>query len=835
MIAILADAFVKATVLLVLAAIVTVFLRRSPASLRHLVWSLACGGVLVLPLASALLPNWKLAGWPRLDVPVAFDAEQIAGAPEAAAPMQPSAPRAPVAAAPAVQHQTAASTSSVPDGAVRFHVTPDWTTLVFPIWLGGVGAVLLLLAVGMTRIMWLDRVTRPVEDEAWLILVEELSLELGLTRHVRLLQSHGPAMPMTWGIRRPAILLPAEADSWTAERRRDVLLHELAHVKRQDFLVQLIARIACAVYWFHPLVWLAATRLREERERACDDHVLRAGATPSAYAAHLLEIARGLRAARATSLATVAMARPAQLATRLIDVLDPRRRRDTLSARAALPAWLAAIAVVVPLAAAAPRVAEPPAVSSSIDTIPRIPRRGLAGTGTGTGAGATRRANPPLAKRVVVTDSLPGCSGETRHSHTSTSIENDDVTISFTLGNCTIKLSSVGKFQFTDDFTDIASVTNGGQVVVEVDYGARDRRITFRRGSGGAVERIYKVDGDVQPYDADAKSWFTETITYMFRRTGYMAEERARWILDTRGIQGLIDEFGELSGDYTRRIYYQAAVESGKLDAAGYERLVTLAGQTISSDYELAEFLIAVSKTQPLTERMQAGFVTAAKSLSSDYERHRVLTAALSRPGLTPAMEAGMLDAAADINSDYELATLLIQVNEARAIDEAVRPAFFKAANSLQSDYEHRRVLSAVVKKTGTSPAMLADVLTSARTISSDYELAELLVEVGGSYVLDDVLRPTFFAAAGTLNSDYEHGRTLLSVIERGEVLRPVALAVLESAKGISSDHELSELLLAVIARAPKDDAIRAAVRADAQALSSQYDRGRVFEALSRD
>jgi hypothetical protein len=527
------------------------------------------------------------------------------------------------------------------------------------------------------------------------------------------------------------------------------------------------------------------------------------------------------------------MARPAQLATRLMDVLDPRRRRDTLSARAALPAWLAAIAVVVPLAAAAPRVAEPPSISSSIDTIPRIPRRGLA-VGAG-GTGATRRASPPPAKRVVVTDSLRGCSGETRHSHSSTSIENDDVSISFTMGNCTIKLSSVGKFQFTDDFTDIASVSNGGQVVVEVDYGARDRRITFRRGSGGAVERIYKVDGDVQPYDADAKSWFTETITYMFRRTGYMAEERARWILDTRGIQGLIDEFGELSGDYTRRIYYQAAVESGKLDAAGYERLVTLAGQTISSDYELAEFLIAVSKTQPLTERMQAGFVTAAKSISSDYERHRVLTAALSRPGLTPAMEAGTLDAAADINSDYELATLLIEVNDARAIDEVVRPAFFKAANSLQSDYEHRRVLSAIVHKTGTSPAMLADVLNSARTISSDYELAELLIEVGGSYVLDDVLRPTFFAAAGTLNSDYEHGRTLLSVIERGEVSRPIALAVLESAKGISSDHELSELLLAVIARAPKDDAIRAAVRADAQAISSQYDRGRVFEALSRD
>src|SRR2546422_535259 len=246
MLAILADAFVKATVLLVLAAVVTVFLRRSPASLRHLVWTLACGGVLALPLASALLPNWKLALWPRLDVPVAFDAE----------------PRPAARVVPTVHAPTPSPSSTIDAELVRWHLTPDWTALVFPVWLSGVGAVLILLAVGIARITWVDRVTRPVDDEAWLILVDELSLELGLRRHVRVLQANGPAMPMTWGIRRPAILLPAEANDWTPERRRDVLLHELAHVKRHDFLIQLIARIACAVYWFHPLVWLAAPRAR---------------------------------------------------------------------------------------------------------------------------------------------------------------------------------------------------------------------------------------------------------------------------------------------------------------------------------------------------------------------------------------------------------------------------------------------------------------------------------------------------------------------------------------------------------------------------------------------
>src|SRR5437879_2976754 len=615
MIAILADAFVKATVLLVLAAVVTIFLRRSPASLRHLVWTLACGGVLALPLASALLPNWKLALWPRLDVPVAFNAEHLA--PRAAEPEPQPAARV----VPTVHAPTPSPSSTIDAEPVRWRLTPDWTALVFPVWLSGVGAVLILLAVGIARIMWLDRVTRPVEDEAWLMLVDELSLELGLRRHVRLLQSQGPAMPMTWGIRRPAILLPAEANDWTPARRRDVLLHELAHVKRHDFLIQLIARIACAVYWFHPVVWLAATRLREERERACDDHVLRAGATLSTYATHLLEIARDLRAARATALASVAMARPAQLATRLLDVLDTRRRRDTLSAKSALPAWIAAIVVVVPLAAAAPRGIEPTSASSSLDTIPPLPSPWMThvrATGSGT----------PARRPAVAIDSLRGCGGDdSRRSTHSHSADGDVVTLSITAGSCAVSFDGDRPRPFPDDMTDVATLASGGRVVIQVDYGAHDRRLTIRRGGGG-LEHVYKVDGDVRPYDDEAKAWLRETLTFLLRRTGFMAEERSRWILERRGIHGLIDEFGELTGDYTRRVYYQAAVESGKLDAAGCERLVTLAGQTISSDYELAEFLIAVSKAQPLTERMQAGFVTAAKSISSDYQRHRDLTAA---------------------------------------------------------------------------------------------------------------------------------------------------------------------------------------------------------------
>src|SRR5256712_4840691 len=190
MIAILADAFVKATVLLLLAAGVTLLLRRSAASLRHLIWTLACGGVLALPLASALLRNWRVAGWPRLDVPVAFDLSEMPTQRDATP--APTRPPTPTAARPGAHAPSSTPSAATDEGPVRWQIGPNWTALVFPVWLGGVAAVLILLAVGIVRIAWLDRITAPVRDERWLRLGEGPSLQLGLTRPVPLLPGTRP-------------------------------------------------------------------------------------------------------------------------------------------------------------------------------------------------------------------------------------------------------------------------------------------------------------------------------------------------------------------------------------------------------------------------------------------------------------------------------------------------------------------------------------------------------------------------------------------------------------------------------------------------------------------
>jgi hypothetical protein len=143
----------------------------------------------------------------------------------------------------------------------------------------------------------------------------------------------GVVVPLTWGWSHPVVMLPSNATTWTAERQRAVLLHELAHVRRGDWVAQWVAAAACAVFWFDPLVWLAARALRAESERATDDQVLGAGVRPVDYGECLLEFVRLLNATQRSVIMkqAIAIARPPLLEERLRALVDPHRNRRGIS------------------------------------------------------------------------------------------------------------------------------------------------------------------------------------------------------------------------------------------------------------------------------------------------------------------------------------------------------------------------------------------------------------------------------------------------------------------------------------------------------------------------
>jgi TonB family protein len=320
----LLEVSVKGTLVLGTAFLLSLALRRASASTRHWLWTVALAAVLLLPLLATVLPAWE--------APVPPLASEVLAAPAAAAPLD---------------SRRAQSPAPKP-------VWLDWPGWAAAVWLAGALLVLARLLLGMQRVRRLARRASSVEDSAWSEALEEASRSLGVAVPVRLLQSPRVALPMTWGVWQPVVLLPDDAGEWPPERRRAVLLHELAHVKRRDCLSQVLAQAACAVHWFNPLVWLAARRLAIERERACDDQVLQLGTRASDYAAQLLEVARSLHRRQSWALASVAMARRSQFEGRLVAILDPSARR-VLSRWAAVLAAGALAAVVVPVAAMRPQ------------------------------------------------------------------------------------------------------------------------------------------------------------------------------------------------------------------------------------------------------------------------------------------------------------------------------------------------------------------------------------------------------------------------------------------------------------------------------------------------
>jgi beta-lactamase regulating signal transducer with metallopeptidase domain len=331
----------KATLVLLLTAAAAALLGRASAAARHMVWCVGVAGVLALPLLAVLLPAWE--------VPLLRPAQSG----DAAAPLAAPLPGEVLVSPPPVSDPVHTETA----GAPARPWMPSLSALVAGVIVGGSAVGLLWLAIGFWGVTRLGRSAEVVNDPHWLSAAQDAARRLGLRRPVLLLRSRGAVMPACWGLLWPSVIVPATADAWPEGRKRAVLAHELAHVKRFDCLTQALAQLACVLLWWHPAVWYAARRLRIERERACDDLVLGAGARASEYAAHLLEIARDHRGMGMAAPALVSMARPSHLESRLLWVLDGARARAVPSTRALLLAVLVGTFVVGPLAALRPAAA----------------------------------------------------------------------------------------------------------------------------------------------------------------------------------------------------------------------------------------------------------------------------------------------------------------------------------------------------------------------------------------------------------------------------------------------------------------------------------------------
>ena len=332
------DCTLKVSLVILAGLAVSRLLRRRSAALRHWVLATSLVSAAVLPLVEPWLPSW---GLPARTLASA-SAQSSAGAPLAAgdarwaaidmAPVDAAAPRAP-----------APRTRQIP--------------VVETIAVAGTAASLAVLAVGLLRLTWLAARARRITAGAWTDIGREIEREYGLRRAVEFLQSGHPSLLVTWGARRPRVIVPRAALRWSDDRIRVVLRHELAHIQRGDWMVQLGGEVVRAAYWFNPLVWIACRRMRHESERACDDAVLRTVDGPE-YAMHLIELARALKGQSTPRVPAPAVVQPSSLERRIKAMLDVTlvRTPTTRVLRFATAAAMVALTIGIAAAQTGPSV-----------------------------------------------------------------------------------------------------------------------------------------------------------------------------------------------------------------------------------------------------------------------------------------------------------------------------------------------------------------------------------------------------------------------------------------------------------------------------------------------
>ena len=311
------DLIARTSAILACACVVATLLRRAAPSTRHLVWQIAIVAVVMAPYLVDIAPA----------VPIVPKIPTVPAVPEVwfqTAPMVQHAPtgRSIDAAIPGLEQKQPFGIFGA-FGTLGTAITASWFALCW-------------LLSGLS--VW--RGSRPA-PESWVNEARFVARRIGLKQDVRIRRLRREASPHVAGLFHSVVMMPPSAGTWTAEARRAALAHELTHIKRRDRRTQAMAQIACAIYWFNPLVWYASAALARERERACDDEVLRFGAKPSAYATLLLDIARST-ASVWTPASALSMARPSAIEGRLLSILADVARTPHRSTK-----WIVGITITL--------------------------------------------------------------------------------------------------------------------------------------------------------------------------------------------------------------------------------------------------------------------------------------------------------------------------------------------------------------------------------------------------------------------------------------------------------------------------------------------------------
>jgi hypothetical protein len=568
---------------------------------------------------------------------------------------------------------------------------------------------------------------------------------------------------VTWGVVYPAVLLPSESAEWPEARRRFVLVHEMAHVKRFDALTQLCSQIALAVFWFDPLLWLAVRRMQVEREHACDDYVLRDGTAPSLYAGELLDMVRSLGTPRhehaAPAFAALAMARRAEFEGRMLAILDPAIDRGPPHPIATFMTAAFVAFLALPLAAVQPF--DSPAQAGIAP-----PDRPMLSAQTPAPTGEIQTVSAPA----------PTCDGEdlrTRPGSSSHSIHvDDDPSVltyrSVTSGRC-VEARIVGTMQFADDEQSIVRLSTGAHAFFRERLIGSDRSVQIRRGSDGRPVYAARANGREAAFDAAMQRWLAGVMPEILREGSINVPARVARLRARGGTPAVLDEIARIRSSGAKRAHYGELIRTPSLTQREASAAVRHAGQEVSSSGDLRNILQSVPPRLRTGGELRSALAAAIGDIGSSGDQAAVLASYGDTDD--PAMLALVLTEARRVSSSGDKARLLARLAP-RAVghdDSAVSDAFFATAETIQSSGDLARTLSAAMNSGRSTEDVSLAIIRATERISSSGDKSRVLQDLARrGRVNTPKLRQAYLAAARKVSSDGDY-RRVMDAISRFE------------------------------------------------------------------
>jgi beta-lactamase regulating signal transducer with metallopeptidase domain len=706
----------------------------------------------------------------------------------------------------------------------------NWTAVldVVPaLWSAGVLFLTLRLLTGW---MWMQRLRVQgvkVPAESIRYTAAQLAKRLHLRSTIAILESTRVDVPTVIGWLKPLVLLPASAIAALSPSQLEAILaHELAHVRRHDYLINLLQTIVETLLFYHPAVWWISRRIRIERENCCDDLAVSLCGDPIAYANALAD----LESLRSSIGSFRRLDRTAMAATGGSLLQRVRRLLGAPAAHSGgRPAWLAASAAllviigmtagaeglrtVVASKAAPPvliRLTDPPRLAANTPPTEFWPHQSRTAS-QALNAGATavaahlHAAPAPVALSNLsivpvepTTAAKPQSTSQTRSgSHGNWSWSNNDEKL---------QVEYSGSFDFTDDDTDVRQMSPGSHLRISdgtwmlgignLFSGAHIVEISEHNGQ---IEHRYFVHGTEHSYEPEGRAWLQQNLPRFVRNTGIAAPSRVARLLKSGGVPAVLGEIARIDGNYVRGIYYRELLEQAALSPEQYRQVLAQASSEMrQSNYELSRLLIALADRLPNDEPSRTAYFNAASHLTGAYETGRVYSTLLKKGTASAQIVGGILDHLKTLHSDYEVSQLLLEIIAQQPLDAHNGSALLDVVAGMHGDFDRKRVLTEFLRH---------------NSIEGD-------------------LRAPFFRAVDAMHGGYDRGQILMAVVSRQDVSRDTLKLAIHATENMPA-HETSEVLLTIARGQTVTGDLRDVYIGAADRLSA-YEQGQVMTALVR-